>query len=215
MEWQLDQFKVGDVLRLVGEIEELPIEKVWLSQQGPYRWVDYETRSRRTQRRVVVSVEYDDGEWEASVYDYFPSARELPNVRTLPSTINWDGAAFHREERGRCKIELISHGEPPLDCEYADYFDDDERTLAIEVFGAAEPDEAEVEIFVGRVLRPSDVQLYLPVDTQPRASLITNTSAGGSGATQSGTITVTRRQLVIGCVVLAVIVLFIIMAARA
>ncbi len=213
MDLRLDQFKVGDVLRIVGEIEELPIEKVWLSQQGPYRWVDYETRSRRTQRRVIVSVEYDDGEWEAVMYDAFPEAHEIPSAGTLPSTIRWEGDTFQREERGRCTTELISHGEPAIDCQYADYSNDGDRTIAVEVFGGSQPNEAEVEIFVGRTLRPTDVQLYLPVDTQPRVSLVANQSVSSAGSAGSGGVTLTWRQLVIGCVVLAIAVLFIIMAA--
>lgn len=212
MDLRLDQFKMGDVLRLVGEIEELPIEKVWLSQQGGYRWVDYETRSRKTQRRVVISVEYDDGDWEAVVYDSFPSAAEIPNVATLPSTLRWAGATFEREERGRCTTELISHGDPPVECQYADYYDDEDRAIAVEVFGGGQPDETEVEVFVGRTIRPTDIELYLPVDTEPRPRLTATKGAQPAAAAGGGTVTMSSRQLIIGFVVLAVIFLLIVMA---
>ncbi len=160
MDVQLDQFKVGDVLRVVGELEELIIQKIWLTTQEPYRWVDYETQSRRSQRRVIVGVEYDDGEWETVMYDQCPTAYEIVNAEHLPATVEWNGVRFQREEQGRCSVRLVSDDGPTLPCTYADYAGSGNDVLSVELFEAeGTAGAAEVEVFVGRSLVPSDVEL--------------------------------------------------------
>lgn len=214
MELQLDQFKVGDVLRVVGELEELTIEKVWLSEQGSYRWVDYETRSRRSRRRVIISVEYDDGEWETVLYDQFPPAHEIPQAELLPPTVNWAETTFRRAEKGHCTLRLVSDAGTEIECDYADYIGPDHQTIAIEVFGAAQSPQAsiEAELFVGHALLPSDVQLYLPVDTQSRPGLIKSGVAAAGDTSRPGSTSFSQRQLVIVAVVIGVVVLFLLMA---
>lgn len=178
MELQLDQFKVGDILTLVGELEEFRIEKVWLSRQGSYKWVDYELRGHRSQRRVVVSVEYDDGEWEVVLYESFPGPDELPGASTLPEQLSWQGKLFRREEKGRCVMRLVSAPGEDLACTYADYLGPGGAALSIELFGDPQaPDlPPEVEIYAGRMLKPHELRLYAPVDLEARQGLIHGTS---------------------------------------
>jgi hypothetical protein len=213
MDVQLDQFKVGDVLRVVGELEELIIQKIWLTTQEPYRWVDYETQSRRSRRRVIVGVEYDDGEWETVMYDQFPTAHEIVNAEHLPATVEWNGVRFQREEQGRCSVRLVSDDGPTLPCTYADYAGSGNDVLSVELFEAeGTAGAAEVEVFVGRSLVPSDVELYLPVDTAPRTSLLRSTGTTARSSIRTGQPSITQRQVVIVAVVLAIVVLFAIMA---
>lgn len=213
MDVQLDQFKVGDVLRVVGELEELFIQKIWLTTQGPYRWVDYETQSRRSQRRIIVGVEYDDGEWETVIYDQFPAAHEVGNAQQLPSEVEWNGRTFRREEQGRSSVRLVSDDGPTLPCTYADYAGSDDSVLAVEVFELEGTGSgAEVEVFVGRSLAPSNVELYLPVDTAPRTSLLRSPSSTMPSSAPPKPQRIGQRQIVIMAVVIAIVVLFAIMA---
>lgn len=211
MDVRLDQFKVGDVLRVVGELEEVIIEKIWLATQGPYRWVDYEGRTRRSRRRLIIGAEYDDGEWETVLYDRFPEPYEIASAERLPGTISLDGMTFRREEQGRCSLRLVSDDGPEISCTYADYTGPDEQVLSIEVFGgdAAGDVPTEVEVFVGRSIAPTDVQLHLPVDTAPRTGLLRAAHSDGEQPTTFG-----RRQVVIAAVAFAVILLFAIMALQ-
>jgi hypothetical protein len=213
MDVQLDQFRVGDVLRVVGELEELIIQKIWLTTQGPYRWVDYETQARRSRRRVIVGAEYDDGEWETVVYDQFLAAHEVGDAAQLPASLEWNGKRWRREEQGRCTVRLVGDDGPTLPCTYADYAGSGDDVLAVEVFEVEGTEgAAEVEVFVGRSVVPSDVELYLPVDTAPRTSLLRSTGGRTSAAARVGQPSMTQRQIVIVAVVLAIVVLFAIMA---
>ncbi|CAA9251289.1 MAG: hypothetical protein AVDCRST_MAG26-1906 [uncultured Chloroflexia bacterium] len=211
MELRLDQFKRGDILTLVGEIEHLLIEKVWLSQQGSYRWVDYETRTHGSQRRVIISAEYDDGEWETVVYDQFPDAREVPDADSLPGRLTWNGATYHLDERGTCMMELVDLRDEPLRCEYADYTGPGDAVLAVERFSGDNVDvPAEVEIFAGASVRPSFVQLFAPGDQAERPGLLIKTRAMPHPKKTARRLTA-GQQVIIGGVAFAVLLLLIVM----
>jgi|GEM_PF-5316261 len=203
MDLRHDQYKAGDVLQVVGELDELIIEKVWLSTQGSYRWVDYETRTRRSNQRVIVSVEYDDGDWEATLYDQFPRAYELPQAAELPSQLQLGEMTFHRAEQGRCRMRLLADDAPELSCDYADYTGPNNATIAVERFGDGTPESPrEAEIYVGRTLRPSDLQLYAPIDMAERPGLIINRpSTSRKQSTGPRSVTLSMQQLVIGAIV--------------
>lgn len=211
MELRLDQFKRGDFLTLVGEVEHLLIEKVWLSQQGVYRWVDYETRTHDSQRRVIIGAEYDDGEWETVVYDRFPEAGEIPDAGSLPGRLTWNGVTYELDERGSCTMELVDPPGEQLRCECADYTGPGNAVLAIEVFGGNGTDSpGEVEIFAGASVRPSFVQLYAPGDREQRPGLLIKTRAT-SDSKKPVPARTAGQQAIIGGVAFAIVLLLIVM----
>lgn len=162
----IDAYIPGDILTFPGDLDHYRVAKVWQSQDGEgYRWSDYDLIGRKDGRQLCLSVERDDGEWIAALYDTRPLPEELPGAAELPAALSYAGVSYRREERGRARIALLAAeglagGEPPLNYRYADYEGPSGRLLAVEIYGGGDGSDPEVEIYVGRELPVSQVQLF-------------------------------------------------------
>lgn len=204
----IDAYIPGDILTFPGDLDHYRVAKVWQSQDGEgYRWSDYDLVGRKDGRQLCLSVERDDGEWIAALYDTRPLPEDLPGAAELPAALRYGGVSYRREERGRARIALlaaegVSGGEPPINYRYADYEGPSGELLAVEIYGGEGGSDPEVEIYVGRELPVSQVQLF-GIAARPTAPAAAQAKASAAGLPPA---------LLIGAAVVAILILIIVLA---
>ena len=127
-----------------------------------YHWTEYRLQERASNATAWLSVEFDDGEWEAVLFERQVRLDEVGYRRgqDFPDEFNLDGKRFVLDESGQLQASKIG-STISYRGRYADYAHGEGEILSIEAFPdpTHTPRETDVEIWLGRVVEPRSLDI--------------------------------------------------------
>ena len=149
---------IGDIVQY--ELRDWSVETVYLYESRGFEWREYLLRD--AEDVVWLCVEEDD--WlEVSWLTPVPQndvALQLP----LRDHLLFDGVSYNLVEKGKATFRTLGRvNEQHGNCQFYDYKSDDSQLLSIESFGASLEQGGDVDLCIGRLIRPTDLSL-LPGD---------------------------------------------------
>ena len=127
-----------------------------------YYWTEYRLQERASNATAWLSVEFDDGEWEAVLFERQVRLDEVGYRRgqDFPEEFTLDGKRFVLDESGQLQAAKVG-STITYRGQYADYAHGDGAILSIEAFPdpTHTPRETDVEIWLGRVIEPRSLDV--------------------------------------------------------